>query len=93
MAKNEDKRAIRCSFCGKSGSQVRRLLTGQNANICDECVLLCRNILGDEDAIPAIKGRTKEFGISMLDGMLDGISEDELRSFLSTLDKISKNLK
>ena len=41
----------------------------------------------------AIKDRTKEFGISMLDGMLDGISEDELRSFLSTLDKISGNLK
>ena len=41
----------------------------------------------------AIKDRTKEFGISMLDDMLEGISEEELRSFLSTLDKISKNLK
>ena len=55
----KDNNEIRCSFCGKSGSQVRRLLTGQNANICDECVLLCRNILGDEDAVPAIKGREK----------------------------------
>ncbi len=54
-----DNNEIKCSFCGKSGSQVRRLLTGQNANICDECVLLCRNILGDEDAMPVIKGRTK----------------------------------
>ena len=41
----------------------------------------------------SIKDRTKEFGISMLDGMLDGISEEELRSFLSTLDKISNNLR
>lgn len=41
----------------------------------------------------SIKGRTKEFGISMLDDMLEGISEEELRSFLSTLDKISGNLK
>lgn len=41
----------------------------------------------------AMKLKTKEFGISMLDHMLDGISEDELHNFLSTLEKISDNMK
>lgn len=37
-----------------------------------------------------MKDETKEFGIRMLDNMLDGISEAELRDFLSTLEKISR---
>lgn len=40
----------------------------------------------------SIKTETKEFGISMLDGVLDGISEEELRSFLNTLEKIAGNI-
>lgn len=40
----------------------------------------------------SIKTETKEFGISMLDGVLDGISKEELRSFLDTLEKIAGNL-
>jgi len=40
----------------------------------------------------SMKLDAKEKGISILDDMLDGISEDELRSFLETLSKISKNM-
>lgn len=39
-----------------------------------------------------MKEEAKEAGISMLDRILDGISEEELRSFLSTLNKLSKNM-
>ncbi|MCQ2066190.1 MAG: MarR family transcriptional regulator [Bacteroidaceae bacterium] len=39
-----------------------------------------------------MKNDTKEFGIAMLDGMLAGISEEELRGMLSTLAKLSKNM-
>jgi len=41
----------RCSFCGKTEDQVRKLIAGGGSNrpfICDECVALCREII-DED--------------------------------------------
>jgi ATP-dependent Clp protease ATP-binding subunit ClpX len=42
--------ARRCSFCGRSESQVRRLITGpEGAYICNECVDLCRDILAGEE--------------------------------------------
>ena len=34
-----------CAFCGKSKDEVKRLIAGHNALICDECVELCNNIL------------------------------------------------
>src|SRR6476620_8282248 len=39
----------RCSFCGKSQEDVRRLIAGPGAYICDECVELCREIVAEED--------------------------------------------
>ncbi len=40
---------IRCSFCGKSADQVRKLFAGQNGNyICDECVGICSGMLAEE---------------------------------------------
>ncbi len=42
---------LRCSFCGKSQRQVRKLIAGPGVYICDECVDLCTDIV-DEDAAP-----------------------------------------
>ena len=39
---------IRCSFCGKHQSQVKRIIAGPNAYICNECIELCVSILNDE---------------------------------------------
>ena len=47
MARNDDRKSIRCSFCGKPQPAVKRLIAGQDAYICDECVRLCMNILGE----------------------------------------------
>jgi ATP-dependent Clp protease ATP-binding subunit ClpX len=47
MAKNNEKQ-IRCSFCGKSQEQVRRLIAGPDVYICDECIDLCYNIVDDD---------------------------------------------
>ena len=47
MTKNDDKRLVRCSFCGKHQDQVQRLIAGPGAYICNECVQLCLNILDD----------------------------------------------
>lgn len=40
----------RCSFCGKTNEQVRRLVAGPNVHICNECILLCQEIISDDFA-------------------------------------------
>ncbi len=47
MAKNEDHKSVRCSFCGKHQEQVNRIIAGPGAYICNECVHLCMSILDD----------------------------------------------
>ena len=48
MAKNDDKKTVRCSFCGKHQDQVQRLIAGPSAYICNECVNLCLGILDSD---------------------------------------------
>lgn len=36
---------VRCSFCGKPGDQVKRLVAGPGVHICDECVGLARGVI------------------------------------------------
>ena len=43
--KNDSKFAQRCSFCGKPTSQVKRLFSGHESSICNECVELCSDLL------------------------------------------------
>ena len=54
MAKNDEllQRKPRCSFCGKTQDQVRRLIAGPNAYICDECITLCQEIMSDDLVMP-----------------------------------------
>ena len=47
MPKNDDKRSVRCSFCGKHQDQVSRIIAGPGAYICNECVQLCMSILDE----------------------------------------------
>ena len=53
MARNEDRRSIRCSFCGKPQSLVERMIAGNNCYICDDCVRMCASIVGEETGAPA----------------------------------------
>ncbi len=46
-------RRPRCSFCGKTQDQVRRLIAGPDAYICDECVSLCQEIMADDLTMPS----------------------------------------
>jgi ATP-dependent Clp protease ATP-binding subunit ClpX len=48
MARNDEKKKFKCSFCGKSEEQVRRLIAGPGVYICDECIELCSEIIIDE---------------------------------------------
>jgi ATP-dependent Clp protease ATP-binding subunit ClpX len=48
MAKFEEKKQLKCSFCGKNQEQVRRLIAGPGVYICDECIELCQEIIDEE---------------------------------------------
>ncbi|MFP7477989.1 ATP-dependent protease ATP-binding subunit ClpX [Terribacillus saccharophilus] len=45
---NEEKGQLKCSFCGKSQDQVRKLVAGPGVYICDECIDLCTEIVEEE---------------------------------------------
>ncbi len=48
MGKLDDRRSLRCSFCGKPQSAVNRLIAGNGSYICDECVRMCASIIGED---------------------------------------------
>jgi ATP-dependent Clp protease ATP-binding subunit ClpX len=65
LANKNDSR-FRCSFCGKSSDQVRKLMSGPNGIfICDECVELCAEILDEEMDYPRSSGSAID-GINLL---------------------------
>ena len=54
---------LKCSFCGKSQEQVRKLIAGPGVYICDECVELCNEILDEElmdDGGAAVSANTRD---------------------------------
>ena len=58
MAGEKDKTPfLRCSFCGKTQDEVKKLVAGPTVYICNECVALCNDILKEED-----KGEAKSSG-------------------------------
>ena len=48
MKKRSPSRDLRCSFCNRNAGEVERLITGPNVYICNECVLMCNDILAEE---------------------------------------------
>ena len=50
MAREENEKKVRCSFCGKTQDQVERMISGPGVYICDQCVELCMDIV---EGIPA----------------------------------------
>lgn len=57
--KKDEKETLRCSFCGRTGDEVRKLVAGANVYICDECVEVCQNIIDEE------LGHSDEAGFSL----------------------------
>ena len=88
MPRNDEKRGIRCSFCGKSQEQVERIVAGRDAYICNECVHLCMSILDDgyEAEEPAIRNVPDEIPTPReIKAVLDQyiIGQDEAKVILS----------
>ena len=47
---SEEEKEIRCSFCGRSQKEVRRIIAGPGAYICNECIEICKDLLDEERA-------------------------------------------
>lgn len=60
MTKYNEENEVRCSFCGKPQSQVKKLVAGPGVYICDECVELCREVIGDTLAEQNAEGTQPE---------------------------------
>ncbi|MCA0305840.1 MAG: AAA family ATPase, partial [Actinobacteria bacterium] len=64
---------LKCSFCGKSQKQVKKLIAGPGVYICDECIDLCNEIIEEE------------FAETSDAGLLDELPKPtEIRSFLDS---------
>lgn len=50
MSRYDDRKPVKCSFCGKSQEQVKRLVAGPGVYICNECIELCSEIIEEEFA-------------------------------------------
>ncbi|MDR1561101.1 MAG: AAA family ATPase, partial [Holosporaceae bacterium] len=49
--------ALRCSFCGKTQHEVKKLIVGPTVYICDECIELCAGIISETQPNAAVKGK------------------------------------
>ncbi len=80
MAKHEDSR-LKCSFCGKTQDQVKKLIAGPGVYICDECVDLCNEILDEElfDSSSQTQGHSKEQSIPLISDIPKPV---EIKSYL-----------
>ena len=54
---SNSKNTLHCTFCGKSQHEVRKLIAGTTVFICDECVELCMDIIGEENKSSLVKSR------------------------------------
>jgi ATP-dependent Clp protease ATP-binding subunit ClpX len=55
MTDTKDTENLSCSFCGKKRFEVKKLIAGPNVYICNECVVLCKDILVEDDKIDTKK--------------------------------------
>ena len=65
MARNDDKtKNVKCSFCGKTQENVRKIVAGPGVYICDECIGICKNIVEedvyDDEALDYTLGEEEE---------------------------------
>ncbi|MFN8657813.1 MAG: ATP-dependent protease ATP-binding subunit ClpX [Candidatus Obscuribacterales bacterium] len=78
MPKQSDNR-LKCSFCGKSQDQVKKLIAGPGVYICDECVDLCNEILDEELFEGGPNAAPQESGVPQL---VDVPKPQEIKGFL-----------
>ena len=89
MAGRKGEEVVRCSFCGKTQSQVQKLIAGPNgAYICDECIEVCAEIIDEELEMNEINPVAEEINLlkpEEIKAFLDDyvIGQDEAKKVLS----------
>lgn len=86
MASNDrDGQILRCSFCGKSQDEVKKLIAGPTIYICDECVDLCNDIIAEEYEDEKIEGTSKVPAPVEIKRILDNyvVGQDRAKKILS----------
>ncbi len=89
MAGKKGEEIVRCSFCGKTQAQVRKLIAGPNgAYICDECIEVCSEIVEEELEYEECESVTEEINLlkpEEIKAFLDDyvIGQDEAKKVLS----------
>ena len=66
MSKNDDKHVLRCSFCGKPQNMFNRLIAGNDAYICEECVDMCASIIAANSMEDEIENEEFSFDFEKL---------------------------
>ena len=77
MANFNDENEIRCSFCGKPQSQVKRLVAGPDVYICNECIDVCGEILheGEENSDNGMEPANKAFELPKPKEIVEKLSD------------------
>lgn len=88
MADRERTSYLRCSFCGKTQDEVKKLVAGPTVYICNECIALCNDILREgekEEARPSSKPRSGVLKPAEIKAALDAyvIGQDRAKRILS----------
>ena len=86
-AKPEGDKALCCSFCGKSSHEVRALIAGPSAHICNECVGLCDDLVEHQNVLRLLKAdearRDHAGDYRVLGAYLAGRSDEQLRAYIA----------
>src|SRR5215469_14024253 len=83
--KDAQRDVLQCSFCGKSQDDVKQLIAGPTAYICDECIDLCNDILLEEGVAAPRQARTRLWTPKELHTKLDDyiIGQTKAKKILS----------
>ena len=85
MAFQRLEEVLRCSFCGKSQTEVKKLIAGPSVYICNECIDICNEIINDDEQAEAASARAPLPKPHEIKGFLDEyvIGQDETKKRLS----------
>lgn len=66
MSDKVSRAVLYCSFCGKADYEVARLIAGPTVFICDECIVLCMDIIGEDQGMNAYQKVLDQSGMAIV---------------------------